>query len=42
MELESMLRLKSLVEKVENRELDPYTAADIMENEALSHGWLPH
>ncbi len=32
--------LASLIEKVEQGEMDPYTAAEMMEKEALSRGWL--
>ncbi|MDY6911171.1 MAG: methylmalonyl Co-A mutase-associated GTPase MeaB [Chloroflexota bacterium] len=34
-------KLDSLLGQVENGEIDPYSAADIMEGEALSQGWLP-
>ena len=34
-------RLMSLLGQVERGEIDPYTAVEIMEKEALSRGWLP-
>lgn len=34
-------RLRSLMGEVEDGEIDPYSAAAIMEREALSRGWLP-
>ncbi|MBT9163945.1 MAG: GTPase ArgK [Chloroflexi bacterium] len=35
-------RLRSLLAEVENGEIDPYSAVEIMESEALSRGWLPY
>jgi len=34
-------KLMSLLGQVENGEIDPYSAVEIMESEALSQGWLP-
>ncbi|MCL0075669.1 methylmalonyl Co-A mutase-associated GTPase MeaB [Dehalococcoidia bacterium] len=34
-------RLRSLLGQVENGEIDPYSAVEIMESEVLSRGWLP-
>jgi LAO/AO transport system kinase len=34
-------KLLSLLGRVENGELDPYSAVEIMESEALSRGWFP-
>ena len=34
-------KLASLLGRVENGELDPYSAVEIMESEAPSRGWFP-
>lgn len=34
-------KLMSLLERVEGGDVDPYSAVDMMEDEAISQGWLP-